>query len=106
MADSRYVDSEELEGKTVAKVIESDSRILMRFTDGTFTSLRVNPGYYGDPGDVEFDEPTDRDSLLKLGILSQEEADAAREVERKADFERCRLNRLRQYQELRREFEE
>lgn len=77
MASALYIDEEELEGRTVAKVIMDDWRIYLTFTDGTWTSITFGGGYYPGEGEMMFDEPGHYDSIIeklaKHGIVIEKE---------------------------------
>ena len=55
MADQRFIDEEQLEGRTVAKVHMTECRVYLLFTDGTWTCIAPNYGWYGD-WELCFDE--------------------------------------------------
>lgn len=63
--DPRYVDEEEIEGKTIRKVVMEDHCIGLAFTDGTFTSIVYGGGYYVGEGEMMFDMPW-KDTIEKL----------------------------------------
>jgi len=69
----RFVDDEELEKKTVRKVISANRTIYLVFTDLTWTSFGIDYGYYqGDSCDVIFDDyPCEE--LLEEILKDQEE---------------------------------
>ena len=74
MSDQRFIDEDQLEGRTVAKVYEDDLRIYLSFTDGTWTAIEADHGWYvGDSASVCFGEPNPeypktQHALKALGI--------------------------------------
>lgn len=52
---SNFIDEEELTGRTIAKVITTDDRVSIAFTDGTWTSIAIDRGYY-DSVEISFDD--------------------------------------------------
>lgn len=64
---SKFVDDEELIGKTIAKIVKSDFEpmsIVFHFTDGTWTRITYGGGWYAGEGCIEFDDsPLQQDEL-------------------------------------------
>lgn len=56
MAESRFVDDEELIGKTIAKVNVHSSSVDLLFTDGTYTCIDYGGGYYIGESEMRFVE--------------------------------------------------
>lgn len=59
MEPSRFVDGQELVGRTVAKVhlpALNGTTFSLLFTDGTYTSVHYSGGYYPGEGEMTFEQ--------------------------------------------------
>lgn len=52
---TKFIDEEELEGRTIARVVQDGSVLFIRFTDGTYTAFGTDWGYYQDDATTGFD---------------------------------------------------
>ena len=100
---------ESLAGKVIAGCRLSYELAMLTFTDGTYTVIGVEHGYYDSSPGLEAGKPIkamDADSYaVELGIYTQEEVDAARDAclaQSKLDSERAERQR---YEMLKRRFE-
>jgi hypothetical protein len=60
-----------LEGRTVKKVKTTGPSIYISFTDGTYTRITLDYGYYAGEEEIVFDEPTrlNNDLAKELGLV-------------------------------------
>lgn len=106
----KFVGHMECKGKTIAGIAEGEA-VLFTFTDGTYTLLRVQPGYEGDPGDVVSEEwgygegRVSNDSAIAAGLLTAEELEVMRQQHAETARRRMEEWERRKYEELRAKFE-
>ena len=98
---SKFVDEEELEGLTIKKCI-TDDEILLLFTNGSYTKIKYEAGYYSGDGDVKFTEPSEFD-LVRLGVLDGTEFERRRRQEEEERQKRLQREKVALYERLKRE---
>ncbi len=100
----KYVEMGELVGKTVLRWETYDNCMYLFFTDGSWSRLRSRQRYDEDAS-VEFEETADRYDLYQVHLITKEEYDELGTAEAKQRNEEAKRSRLRQYEQLRQEFE-
>jgi hypothetical protein len=103
MPETKFVDEEELEGKTIAKVARTDRHVWLLFTDGTYTGIEAAYNY-GDP-EVCFDDAEYDEELLAVGLITQEQIDAKEKASREHQQKCDDAADLQKYLKLKRKFE-
>lgn len=105
MADPRYVDEDELIGKTIDRLANDRHGLLIRFTDGSFTMIVQSNSYYGESCGVDFEEPEYPEQLVRIGVITKEEYEAVEKARKEAAEIESKMNRKQEYERLKREFE-
>ena len=65
MAQDRFVDEDELVGKTIAKIRMHGMSVDISFTDGSYTCIDYGGGYYAGESEMRFVE-LDAEELKRL----------------------------------------
>lgn len=98
-----FIEEEQLIGRTIQKLAILYNKVCIKFTDGTYTGINCRQKQH------DFDtltwEDLDGFELKTLGLISEEEYDKLKEMEQKQLLEHTKKDRRRQYEMLKKEFE-
>lgn len=102
--DAALVSSSEIIGKTVETVIEESTKLYIKFTDGTFLDIQASQCY----DDVVLDTEGSTYPIwnhVDLGIITKEEMEQMYKDEEYDSEMLLKNERKRQYEILKKEFE-
>lgn len=103
---NRFAKKSDLIGRTIAQIVDTYvDRLVIRFTDGTYTTITAEGENCGD-AKLEFGELLELIEAKEVGLISEEEyMEGAKKCDAEIEEER-KTSRRRLYEELKKEFEE